>query len=434
MEGEKLEGALTREAGETAGEYAIIQGTLKASDNYDVTFVGAKLTITAKPAPTPTEPTYRVTVQKTVGGEVITSKVYDIKADEQVNMIITPDEKYYLESLTVAKAKGGNVQVRDTEDGKGNKFKSFYMPADDAIVTAIFAKIPKPNEDKQNIFIFKANYGEVVSNTICAADGETVNLVTRKVKGYEDCVLNELYIYNEKFQPLPIIQKTDDAIEGKIYTFIMRGEKAFVYNTFKGTNGTVDDSNPLPPDYRFYLFSNMAPNFLKTNKGSAIVQLALTHVANILATFTETDELKVDKGIEDIVMKFINAQTGWLINIDFEGTIKALAPQLLQLINSNTRGTEEGTPLDSDGTILSGATYRVLEDTNLELLLESTTGPLLIKSISVMAPEDDDPTGISRLKADEADADIYDLRGRKVDSTNLRKGVYIKNGRKVVIK
>ena len=133
-------------------------------------------------------------------------------------------------------------------------------------------------------------------------------------------------------------------------------------------------------------------------------------------------------------MKFLNAQTGWLINIDFEGTIKALAPQLLQLINSNTRGTEEGTPLDSDGTILSGATYRVLEDTNLELLLESTTGPLLIKSISVMAPEDDDPTGISRLKADEADVDIYDLRGRKVDSTNLRKGVYIKNGRKVVIK
>ena len=92
------------------------------------------------------------------------------------------------------------------------------------------------------------------------------------------------------------------------------------------------------------------------------------------------------------------------------------------------------TPLDSDGTILSGAYYRVLEDTDLDFLLESTTGPLLIESISVMAPEDDDPTGISRLKADEADADIYDLRGRKVDSTNLLKGVYIKNGKKIVVK
>jgi hypothetical protein len=77
----------------------------------------------------------------------------------------------------------------------------------------------------------------------------------------------------------------------------------------------------------------------------------------------------------------------------------------------------------------------VLEDTNLEFLLESTTGPLLIKSVTVMAPEDDDPTAISRLKADDADADIYDLSGRKVDATiRLPKGVYIRNGKKVVIK
>ena len=48
VEGEKLTGALTRAEGEGVGEYAITQGTLKASDNYTVTFKGAKLTITAK--------------------------------------------------------------------------------------------------------------------------------------------------------------------------------------------------------------------------------------------------------------------------------------------------------------------------------------------------------------------------------------------------
>ena len=47
VEGEKLDGALARAEGEAVGEYAITQGTLKASDNYTITFTGAKLTIKA---------------------------------------------------------------------------------------------------------------------------------------------------------------------------------------------------------------------------------------------------------------------------------------------------------------------------------------------------------------------------------------------------
>lgn len=45
---DKLTGALSRQAGENIGEYAITQGTLKASDNYTLNFVGAKLTIYLK--------------------------------------------------------------------------------------------------------------------------------------------------------------------------------------------------------------------------------------------------------------------------------------------------------------------------------------------------------------------------------------------------
>jgi hypothetical protein len=62
--------------------------------------------------------------------------------------------------------------------------------------------------------------------------------------------------------------------------------------------------------------------------------------------------------------------------------------------------------------------------------------PMVIQSITIIAPEPgpDDPTAINGLKTDDAGVRIYDLRGRKVDSTNLRKGVYIKNGKKVIIK
>ncbi|GHA69161.1 beta strand repeat-containing protein [Cognatilysobacter bugurensis] len=44
--GDSLTGSLTRAPGETAGQYAIQQGTLNASTNYVLTFVGSTLTIT----------------------------------------------------------------------------------------------------------------------------------------------------------------------------------------------------------------------------------------------------------------------------------------------------------------------------------------------------------------------------------------------------
>ena len=48
VEGDKLNGALSRVEGEEAGEYDIKQGTLSAGDNYSIVFTGAKLTIKEK--------------------------------------------------------------------------------------------------------------------------------------------------------------------------------------------------------------------------------------------------------------------------------------------------------------------------------------------------------------------------------------------------
>jgi len=49
--GDSFTGTLTRESGEKAGTYAIMQGTLSAGSNYGITFIGADLTIT-QPLPT----------------------------------------------------------------------------------------------------------------------------------------------------------------------------------------------------------------------------------------------------------------------------------------------------------------------------------------------------------------------------------------------
>ena len=44
-------------------------------------------------------------------------------------------------------------------------------------------------------------------------------------------------------------------------------------------------------------------------------------------------------------------------------------------------------------------------------------------------------TGIAAVKSDDAQSDAYtDLRGVRMNSRPLRKGIYIRNGRKVILK
>ncbi|HJR59806.1 MAG TPA: MBG domain-containing protein, partial [Vicinamibacterales bacterium] len=65
-------GTLTRDAGEAVGSYAITQGTLAAGGNYVLTFVGANLTITARPI------TVTADVQAKVYGEADPALTYQV--------------------------------------------------------------------------------------------------------------------------------------------------------------------------------------------------------------------------------------------------------------------------------------------------------------------------------------------------------------------
>ena len=411
---DKLTGALTRAKGEEAGEYAITQGTLKASDNYEVTFTGAKLTIKAKekePEPTPpAEPTYKIIVDKSDNGEVVSTMI-EAAAGDRVGLVAKPDKDYHLASLSIRKVVGGEVALR--VDQSSNMY--FLMPASDVFVKATFEK----NEEEQNIFIQDAKYGEIISHVLHAEPGAQVNM---RALCEEDAKLDidQLSVVNNLGEQLEI-NIINDPTEGLVYFFFMKGESVSIFSRFKGTNNTVDESQPLPPDNLLYLMNNDNLSFLNVNGEANDVQLAMSLVANILAKTTPEGELKVRLGEDDLDMAVLNLKSGWQIKIDFTGDIRALNPNLL-----------EG--LGADGTIEAGVLYNILSSGNLELLLKSSMLPQLIKSITIIAPVPDDPTAIGRLQADDADADIYDLSGRKVDPTSLRKGMYIRNGKKVVIK
>jgi hypothetical protein len=69
--GASFTGSLTRDAGENIGTYAITQGTLSAGANYNITYVGANLTITIKTI--------------TVSGITADNKIYDRTTDATLN-------------------------------------------------------------------------------------------------------------------------------------------------------------------------------------------------------------------------------------------------------------------------------------------------------------------------------------------------------------
>ena len=423
VDGDKITGALTRDAGEAAGSYAIKLGTLTAGTNYAITFTGANLTITDDSS-VPEESTYyKITIVKTEGGKVNSTHV-KATVGQQVNLVVIPDEGYEMSSLVVVNNSAKtSVSTGITYDKDGKPFNYFLMPASDVTVTAIFQKVNQDKDFKQNIFIFRNPYGEVVSNLLYAESGQQVNLETRIKDGFTNVVLDDLYVINDKGEQLQLFYLVDP-IEGPVHLFFMRGEKAYVFNSFKGTNGIVDESNPLPldMDYVLYLINNIfGSNFLNLNNGAEGAQVAMSLLANILANVTADGELSVNKGPEDLLMALLNLKSGWKIKIDFTGIIQLLNPEMLGLAKG--------------ATLTSGQFYELLTPGNLELLLNSSYRPLLIKSITVVAPETEDPTAISRLQTDEEAGDTYDLSGRKVDtSTRLPKGVYIRNGKKIVLK
>jgi hypothetical protein len=47
---------------------------------------------------------------------------------------------------------------------------------------------------------------------------------------------------------------------------------------------------------------------------------------------------------------------------------------------------------------------------------------------------EDDATTLGKLRIANDESPVYDLNGRKVSGNNLKPGVYVKNGKKVVIK
>ena len=56
------------------------------------------------------------------------------------------------------------------------------------------------------------------------------------------------------------------------------------------------------------------------------------------------------------------------------------------------------------------------------------------KGITIKVLDDEETTGIDELRTASSNSSVYDINGRKVNENSLKPGMYIKNGRKFVVR
>ncbi len=133
--------------------------------------------------------------------------------------------------------------------------------------------------------------------------------------------------------------------------------------------------------------------------------------------------------------QIVGAASAWTGNdlIPTNGTVYGSEGPIYVL---NTGGSGVGFyRLNPNGTVTIGRGYLNMNEVDDQEELDPELPDIDVKFISLFGREDDDtPTGIIGVNDDEAEksAVIYDLSGRRV--TKPGKGIYIVNGKKVVIK
>ena len=212
-----------------------------------------------------TKQTYYVTVEPSEHGTV-TANEYAV-AGEIVNLTVTPDKDYELESLTV---KQGETEITVTD----NKFE---MPAGAVTVTATFKEaVP------QKINIGTIENGSVTADLSEATVGTTVTLT---VTPAEDCRLVEVIVNDGAVE----VTKVNDTT----YTFVMPNAEVSVNATFEkiphnitvntSENGTVDsDKETATKDETVTLTWTAAEGY---------------ELDKITVTDAEGNEVTVDQGL-----------------------------------------------------------------------------------------------------------------------------------------
>ena len=343
---------------------------------------------------------YTLTIAEGILNGTVTASAQTATIGDEITLTITPATGYELDALSV---KNGETAIEVT-DGK------FTMPAGAVTVSATFSKIDytisiPESFDNGSITVSKttANYGDTITLTITPAKNYMLGTLVVK-----DAAGNPIEVTNGEFV-MPAGTVTISA------TFVIAGFEITVgpgeYATFyKEVALLVEDE-----DAELYTITSVTDT-----------EAVLSDKLNVVAA--NTPMLVYNKGTEEKTFLLIpTEEKADQVNVadEFKGTLEA------QEMPASTEGNDyyvctgkEFVWVMNEGRIGANRCW-------LEIIAQAAGARANTRSITGGG----ETTGMKNLTPalSEGEGVWYDLQGRKVEKPN-RKGIYVKDGRKVIVR
>ena len=178
----------------------------------------------------------------------------------------------------------------------------------------------------------------------------------------------------------------------------------------------IDPSKPMTFEGETYY--ELQSDIVNAIDDNIKLTIALPESADSRTTVTSSGSLVFSKG-SDINIIIRNVQKYYLLRFDFSGRILCSGSQLWRVARSRGSIDEE---------LLADEDYEVRVTGDMLLTLKLADKEAVLWSITLKSPP---PTAIEAIEGDEGTDQWYDLNGRRI-SQPTRKGIYIRNGKKVV--
>ena len=472
IEGDALTGALTRAEGEDVGEYDITQGSLAANDYYDITFTGAKLTITALTISGVSATAYSGTydgaphrISVTIpDGMAIKYGTAEGTYDKDAAPSYTSAGEYttyYQVTKANHNAVTGSAKVTITQ-------KALTITAD--AKTKVFgAADPALTYTTSGLL-----EGETLTGALTRAEGENVGEYDITQGSLTAGGNYSVTFTGAKFTitaaTLSGVSATgyEGTFDGQAHTIKVTAPEGATVKYGESADACTQDAAPeYTKDGEYTIYYQVSKDNYNTVTGSAMVIITPSTVIDESQSETidgetfyepneETKEAMHDHFDTDMEMtadaanhmnmngnhemEFSAANDvdvvikgelkGDIITINFTGHVYVHAGVLRQKNVAATRSTRS----DDDMELVSGVEYEVQGDGDIVLILAVHEGDVTLKGIT-NTHANSNTTGIEGVKSEEVNSEKwYDMNGRPLQSKPTKRGLYIHNGKKVVIK
>ena len=319
--------------------------------------------------------------------------------DGSFNMICEPNDEDYTTTLPTG-TNAGYFGIVYMVDG-GNNYNK------------------KEATETMKVAIYPAEITELtIDETPLVYTGEAQTVTITSVKaGTIDLTANDYTVSYEK-----VIEGEDDPapqdapFETGTYNVIVTGQGNFAGS--KSASFTIINRTLSADEVTFHEgWATYCSLHEDVNLPAGIGAYVATGLGDGVVTLTQISYIPTR-----VPVLLNNATTTTTSNTVFEFNLLQYAPEAIVVDDAKYYGLYNGKFMRVTGTIPAGRVYLYAQEPNASQL-------------TIVIDNEDNFTSVNdvKIKMNEVDGNIYDLTGRKLQNLS-KKGLYIQNGRKVVVK